>query len=61
MGESGRERSGVRKKRKKAAEEGAGGKEGGRVGNAWERESELCEGTRLKRTEQSRAEQSYFT
>ena len=35
-----------------------GGREGGRNG---ERERELCERTRLKRTERSRAKQSYFT
>lgn len=52
-GESGRERNGVRKKEKRKL-----GRKGGREGgNA----RELCEGTRLKRTEQSRAKQSYFT
>lgn len=43
-------------KRKKKGS--GGGREGG---NARERERELCEGTRLKRIEQSRAERSYFT
>jgi len=45
--------SGVQKKEKR--QRGRAG------GNAWERKRELCEGTRLKRIEQSRAKRSYFT
>lgn len=62
VGESGREceiECKRKEERKKLVVEG--GRDGGRVENSWERERELCEGTRLKRTEQSRAKRSYFT